>query len=509
MFYKIKNEYFIFFISFLIYLPPILWGNYFMDDSYRSLDGRYDWVGDYRPVADLIYYILGQGYFIDLFPYTYIIQIFICSYFIYIITKKTQQVYDFNAKYEKFVSLGFFCLFLNPFFLQNIYFRYDSLPMMLSIIFVCLPLYFEYRKIIISMVFCLLTLLTYQSSIIGFPILICLHTLFLLSKNHTQKEVVLFISNNILALFLAFIFFGFISKFLIEPNYYASENLNFIFSYSNWKNLLYENIKYSIGNLIITNRLLDYIIFSILLILSILSILLILKNHKSNFVFKVAIFLGLMLMCSLALLNINIFLYQPRLHARTYIGFGFMNLFIYLSVVFYFLKKPIKKNEFLFLFFILSYLPFIYFGINSATFNAMKDLTKYNENVIFSLIQDIKRIKTNQDHLIALGDAGYTKRYNSILENYPIVERIDNQSLNMNIVNHFYGYMGNYNLGLNTYFYRDVLFNNIKIYNSIKNEKPKIKTGFYNIYLKDSNIIIIFKEDNLVNIKKMRSRFDY
>ena len=75
---KIKNQYFIFFISFLIYFPIILWGGYFLDDNYRSIYGYYAWISDYRPIADFIYSILGLSTdFVDTFPLNYIIQLVI------------------------------------------------------------------------------------------------------------------------------------------------------------------------------------------------------------------------------------------------------------------------------------------------------------------------------------------------------------------------------------------------------------------------------------------------
>ncbi|WP_269914401.1 glucosyltransferase domain-containing protein [Acinetobacter sp. HY1485] len=478
-----------------------------MDDSYRSIYGYYDWTGDYRPIADLIYYILGQGYFVDLFPYTYIIQIFICSYFIYAITEKTKRIYNFDNKYEKLISLGFFCLFLNPFFLQNIYFRYDSLPMMLSIIFVCLPLYFEYKKIIVSIVCCLLTLFTYQSSIIGFSVIVCLHTLFLISKNYTQKEVALFISKNILALLGALIIFGFVSHFLIEPNHYASKNLNFIFSYSNWTNLIYENINYSLKNLTITNRLIDYILFLILSILSLLSILVILKNHKSTFIFKIAIFLGLTLVCLLGLLNTNIFLYQPRLHARTYIGFGFVNLFIYLSIAFYFFRNNIKKNEYVFLFSILSYLPVLYFIIIAQTYNALNDIKKYNQNIISYLIHDIKKVRKSESYLVAVGYTDYTKRYQVLADIYPCIRKTIISELDVNTHSYFYSFMNNFNFNFQQY-PSDDLLTKANLYKQVKNKVPIVDDPFYNIYSYQGNLIVAFKNDNgVVNISDEPNRF--
>ena len=170
---KIKNEYLAFFISFLIYFPIILWGGYFLDDNYRSVYAYYDWTGDYRPVADIIYNLLGlNSNFIDTFPLNYIIQFFLIAYFIIYFTKKIQTDFLIEEKFKNYISISISFLFLSPMFTQNLYFRYDSLIMVLSVIIACLPFFFNNKKI--DLVCCVLILFTYQSSIIGYMCIVVL-----------------------------------------------------------------------------------------------------------------------------------------------------------------------------------------------------------------------------------------------------------------------------------------------------------------------------------------------
>lgn len=497
---------FIILISILLYLPPLLWGNYFMDDSYRSILGYYEWIGDYRPVADLIYYVLGQGLFLDLYPYTYIIQIVICAYFVFLATEKVKKTYKLNKKYEKLVALSFFTVFLNPFFLQNIYFRYDSLPMMLSIICICLPFIYEYKKLNISFICCLTTLLTYQSSIVGYPILVCFYVLFLITKETDQKKIIFFIAKQFFIFAFALFSFLLISKYIIEPNKYASKNLNFIFSDSNWSSLLYENIVFSVKNLIITNKPLDYVIITIILIFGYFTIWGIIKNYKANFLFKLFVIIGITFVIVLGLINTNIFLYQPRLHARTYIGFGFVNLFFYLVLIVYYFQDA-KRREIIFINYILIYIVVLYFSISAANFNALKDVKKTDENIMFLLSNDIKKVKNNEIYLIAFGSPGYTERYKIMLKSYPIIKMTAISEIDVNTHGYFYAFLNNFNFDFS--YYTNVNFDEqIKFFKKTANMKPIMESGFYKIYSDRTTMIVVFKDNGAVNVKSCQTRFD-
>ena len=159
-------------------LPVILGGIYHQDDIYRAISGNYDWYGLGRPIAqEASRVISGSGLvLIDVAPLTQIVSLLLLSLAATIVA-------SFGLKYyQQRIAFTSILFFLNPFFLYNLYYRFDSIGMALGILFVAFafslrPLANRYY-IIFSSAVLVAGLCTYQPivnvfiALVGFELLI-------------------------------------------------------------------------------------------------------------------------------------------------------------------------------------------------------------------------------------------------------------------------------------------------------------------------------------------------
>jgi hypothetical protein len=104
------------------------------DDIYRALTGNYDWYGLGRPLAAEASRIVSASGFVllDVAPYTQILSLLLLSYSAFLVYKYFQKKYELNLFFS--VALILF----NPYFLYNLYYRFDSIGMSLGLLFTIL-----------------------------------------------------------------------------------------------------------------------------------------------------------------------------------------------------------------------------------------------------------------------------------------------------------------------------------------------------------------------------------
>lgn len=180
------KESFIFLASLLsLYLLPlIINGINYRDDYVRALRGN-DWDILGRKLADLSAQILtfGFGKIVNVSPLTYILSIVIIALSLSYFIIKTR----INKSLLTHIALSF--LFLGPLYLQNFSYKYDNLPMTLS---VCLALlsfsirWDNYKKILVSTISLTCSLFLFQPSSNIFLVL-CIMGFIIKSKE--EKEI--------------------------------------------------------------------------------------------------------------------------------------------------------------------------------------------------------------------------------------------------------------------------------------------------------------------------------
>ena len=283
---KFTNSQLILFLSFVYYLPVILLNEYFLDDHYRVLTGDYAWVGDYRPIADYLYYFLGLSFdVVDTFPIPYIIQYFTISILLGYLVVGISNKFELKKELINYITIICFFILLNPFFLQNIYFRFDSIAMVFSVMIILFLLIIQQIKI--EFFALLVVLFLYQSSIIGYPIIVCINVIYLILKNNNRVSIYKYSISRMCVFFSAILVFYFIASNFIQPNSYASSHFNLVGSIFKLK----ENIIFSFSKILFSSSLLEYVLIYFSLIFTMTMIFEALKkNNKIFFIDKVFFF---------------------------------------------------------------------------------------------------------------------------------------------------------------------------------------------------------------------------
>ncbi|BGI52958.1 MAG: glucosyltransferase domain-containing protein [Candidatus Hamiltonella defensa (Ceratovacuna japonica)] len=224
----------------LIYIFPLILANvYYIDDMGRAMSG-YGWSYSYdgRILATLLMQMLSLNRtIVDLFPYSTILSALIFTVSGYL-TCKISGIED----HEKIKMCSFIPL-VSPFILENLSYRYDCLPMSISVIACIIPFLFvsnKYIFIILSIIGLLISALTYQASLIIYPMLCIIKSIRDLIDNKHQ-EVIKNIFLSIVSFFIFLLMFKIIQiLFSIQIDEYRSD---LVFSTSNPFELIKNNIR--------------------------------------------------------------------------------------------------------------------------------------------------------------------------------------------------------------------------------------------------------------------------
>ena len=487
----------------ILFLPLILWGGFFLDDVRRAHLGQYAWSGDYRPIMDFIYYFLGQGVdFVDFSPFNYLMQFGLLYIFIPFASQRYLQKVEIEEKYLNYIILCWFFVFSNPFFLQNLYFRYDSLPMVISIALISMPFIIKQKKWWFDFTFLILVLFLYQPTVVGYVILTCLEMVILARKNKEYKIVIRYLFFNILSLILAFIVFKLIANYILEANVYAAKH--FMFLGVDQIDKILENILFSVEKLVFTNSLSDQIIILVILTLSITyaaRTLLSKYSYKLGFLFLLAF----ILVVALSVINPNIFLYYPRLYARVYVAIGFFSFLILMLLIFSWLNEENKLYEFICKFLVF-YLLVLNINIVYSTFNAMRDMQKHEEFIANSIMQDISSFPVIRG-LEFFGAIDKTARFEILAKKYSVIHHTMESKINSNHNYYIYYILGNYGFEFDFPRYQNENKRKQRL-NMVLNQKPYLQKRHYNIYYFNSDVVILFKEKgeiplNIINRNRL------
>jgi hypothetical protein len=134
-----KSEIATFLISFallgLVLLPILIADRYHLEDWRRLLDGTFGWIGEGRPLTELLMRVLNLGNpLMDLSPLPQVAAIALLSYNAVLISRK------FSIKPPLLAALAALPIGGSPFFLANLSFRFDSLGMALSMLLALMPI---------------------------------------------------------------------------------------------------------------------------------------------------------------------------------------------------------------------------------------------------------------------------------------------------------------------------------------------------------------------------------
>ncbi|AYO37456.1 glucosyltransferase domain-containing protein [Serratia sp. P2ACOL2] len=173
-------------LALLFIYPLIQSGVFYRDDLDRAITGQYGWRGLGRPMADILMKILSASghYNLDLFPYTMIMSCLFIGASSLLLKKHLTRM---DVQHPVFVAAF---LIFNPYMLQNIAYRYDSLGMALAFFLSVLAYTYsntnQIREVAVKIVSGVLALTLYQPCANIFIGLLAADVFIFGLKNHLE-----------------------------------------------------------------------------------------------------------------------------------------------------------------------------------------------------------------------------------------------------------------------------------------------------------------------------------
>lgn len=215
------------FISFIYFFPLILSNSYYVDDNERSLSGLTGWYYLGRPLTDYTYNFLSQSLTgVDIFPLGLLISLLALSYSSYLMIKMTGNRFTLP-------SICISCmLWMTPFFLQNMSYRFDGMSMSLSVLSCVFAAYCTTNKslkfdiiAIILIVSCLSMYQPGMSVYLCAIVVSCYHVFLLNDKKLTSLAITILRSS--ITFILAYLFY---SKVILPAINFSNMRSDLIFN---------------------------------------------------------------------------------------------------------------------------------------------------------------------------------------------------------------------------------------------------------------------------------------
>lgn len=398
-----KKDFAIYFLAaFVFFLPLMISGVYYRDDLDRATTGYFGWSVLGRPFADLILAFLSSSssYAVDLFPLSIVyaaILIALSAYFLGCYLKRSGEInYRFIAA----------MIIFNPFYLQNVAYRFDSIGMSFAFLFSVFSFCFTnksaYVRYSISIFSLVLALSTYQTCTNVFIALIGLEVLISL-KNKSYADVFKIAACRCLAFISAYV------VYLISiSKVFANEN-------SRGDTISFSEV-HILGNTLskLNSFVLSYfeglnlIYFLIALLLAVTVYLS--CNIKSG-IFKISLSIFIVfLSLYVSLLGPAAILKNAPVAPRSLVSFSMV------FVVMAYMLSCIKITRF------ITALPIIsVFAFSANVANAMK-LQRNYEQVVFSGIKSDLRNVSNVKDVRFVGSVNYSPMTSRIVSGRQIYE---------------------------------------------------------------------------------------
>lgn len=471
-------------LSFIYMSWVIFCGRFYIDDLGRSLYGYTAWGYDGRPLSDLVMTILSMGSpLLDLTPIPQILAVFALSS-----SLAFWGVKYFNKSDPYLISAGLFFFISTPLFIENLSYKYDSLPMSLSVAVLLLSFGFKNRKVsfFLTSVSAIISLSLYQASIglfITLTIIDLIHGRYLIINKSTLKDSLTTASIYALSFLIGVLFYKFVIVKIFASGGYSDLHSKTIPLDKNFLNHMIINIKKIYDWFLTPLFESSKYIFTFTFIALLSSILLISISTTDRFINKIAncfVLLALALLIFLssfihiALLNEPVF--APRV-LISMTGFGLFTSYLIISAF----KCRVKSY--------ILITPYIVFSMifSFSYANASKAQERTDELLSTSIYNDASHKNHSFDSVIVFGLMPSSLQRELIISRFPIMNSLIPLYLNNNWS---WGSMllKHYNLNLKP----TEITADFKV--KVCNETPFIDAKDYLLYALDHTLVIVFNK---------------
>ncbi|WP_426816869.1 glucosyltransferase domain-containing protein [Winslowiella sp. 2C04] len=400
-----KKEIIIYFsLAMLFFMPLLMAGVYYRDDLDRATTGIFGWGVLGRPLADLILAFMASSSHraVDIFPYS-IIYSSICIALACIML----GIYLARNNVKHYLLISAMLIF-NPFFLQNIAYRFDSLGMSAALSLAVFAFaYTEKGKIksfFIPVAALVASLSTYQTCSNIFIALVALEVL-ILSKNSTFKKIACNLSFRSLQYVASYIAY----MTIVAPFFGGSNARAELISVHDFP-LLFANL--SKMNSFIMSYFEGVTLWYYLLpaLIAIVGFIVAGKRNNSIAVSVISLFLSAFIFY-VSLLGPAILLKLPPISPRSFVGFGISGV-----ILAFMISSSFAKAKWIISLPVIASLSF-----SAQIGNAMNLQREYEKNVLSSISNDLLN-RTEIKSVRFVGTINYSPMTYSIVKNRKIFD---------------------------------------------------------------------------------------
>lgn len=420
------------FLSFIIFLPIIFSNHYYVDDLGRSIIGYSNWSQNGRPVADLIFLAISFGPVLpDISPLPQIVAIIAMSFCAYLCTA---AFIDGESRIAKVMAV--MPLITSPFLLENMSYKYDSLPMTVSILCAALPFVLKINRwqaqFIACMISTMLVLCIYQASINIYIIFSIVLALYDFKEGRTRKGFTV-IATSVSGLFISYLTYSkLISPSLLAGSYNIRHSELATSGLKETLDVISRNIEIFL-KLISLSFTPAFLIFSIItFVIALIGIikLTLVKCESRAYVkaIKNAIIVASPFAILLLIAGPMLLLKDPVVSPRVLMAFGATITFFTILALWTVEKNKYLKN-------IISIVFSLYYlyslGFSFAYANALDNQEKYENSVITTMISDINGNDFEKHEKIAFkGKMPISPEGRLAQKKYPLIGSLIQPSIN-------------------------------------------------------------------------------
>ncbi|WLD23445.1 glucosyltransferase domain-containing protein [Flavobacterium dauae] len=390
----------LFVASFFYILPVILANTFYIDDMNRTVEG-YNWNRDGRFISSKLMHLLSNQSRVvySLFPYSTIFSTFLLSLSGFILS------YILGIRDKIQLTFSGLIIATCPFLLEILTYKFDCLPISLSIFCAVLPFIWYKHKIkffITSFLFLFLIFGFYQTTALSYAIILCV---FLIKDVWTNqyKQILINGSLALVSFVLAFLFYQFCLK-QSGITMVDTQRSEFIFGNPDFYNLLkqrWNGFKDLLFSLIKSSYNISLIIACIAVV-SGLGAFLYVKRNSNRTILNILLTVFLVLFIVLLAVSINLVVMEPRWSPRSLIGFSFVLLLLFYAVIQ--LPKKFQLTGY------FAFLPLFFYSfvISSQLGIFLKNQDEYSDFIISMVAPEI--LKHNDLKLVIDGQIQYAPR---------------------------------------------------------------------------------------------------
>lgn len=411
----IQLSIFVAILSFLYVLPILLTNTFYIDDMNRTVEG-YNWNRDARFISSEIMNFLSfqKRVVFSGFPFSTILSAFLLSFSGFILS------YIIGIRNKIFLFFGSLLLLTCPFILEILWYKFDCIPISLSLFFAVFPFTFYNKPIR----FCLASVLSvfiifglYQTTTLSYSIIL----IFFSIRDIWKKEYKLTLKNVIIGLFsflTGFIFYFSVVK-IKGIEMVDDRRAEFIFKGPNFIQLLNERFEgFKTLFFALYHSSYNYLI-GFLLIFVVIGIFTLFKKTKWGLqrYLQVILIIGLLAFAVVLTLGINLFVFEARWSPRSLIGFGFLFYLVLFAIY------QIPKYKEILVFIALAPVVYYSFLISSQLGIFIKNQEEFSDFVIHQVATEV--LKYDHLKLVIDGEIKYTERNKTVhYETLPIIYKL-------------------------------------------------------------------------------------